>query len=58
MRRYQMLSQYLTVKMWDNPLLYMRIKISQSPIGRVTAYSIIHKRSNQNDLERVYTGRL
>lgn len=51
-----MLIQYLTVKMGDNPFLYTRIKISQSPIGRVTACAIIHKRSNQNDLESVYTG--
>lgn len=53
MQRYQMLLQYLTVKMWDNPLLYMQIKINQSPIGRVTAYAIIHECSNQNNLERV-----
>lgn len=42
-----MLIQYLTVKMWDNPLLYMQIKISHHPIGRVTVYAIIHKHTEK-----------
>lgn len=42
-----MLILYLTVKMWDNPLLYTRIKISQHPIGRVTAHAIIHKHTEK-----------
>lgn len=52
-----MFIQYFAVKICDNPLFYMRIKISQSPIGRVTAYAIIHKRSNQNGLECDHAGK-